>query len=45
MTVETAGGAVDQLTTSLEPGRYCVKIYDVGNLTQATSFSISIVHT
>ena len=44
MTIETAGGTTDELSTTLNPGTYCVKVYDVGNLTQATSFTISIVH-
>src|SRR5258706_10299652 len=39
--VETAGGATDQLINAVQAGSYCVKIYDVGNLTQAASFSIS----
>ena len=43
--VETAGGAADQLTNAVQAGSYCVKIYDIGNLTQTATFSISIARS
>jgi len=43
--ITTAGGAGAQLSASVDPGIYCVTIYDEGRLTDRASFSISIVHT
>ena len=37
-------GATPQITVTESPGSYCVDIYDVGNLTGASIFSITIVH-
>jgi hypothetical protein len=42
--LNTVAGATAQITSSAEPGVYCVKIYDVGNLTGATAFSVSVAH-
>jgi len=41
----TLAGSTPQISVTENPGTYCVEIYDVGTLTAATSFSISIVHT
>jgi hypothetical protein len=38
-------GSTPQITVTENPGNYCVEIYDVGNLTGAATFSISIVHS
>jgi len=42
--MDTEGGT-DQLSTTLDAGTYCVKIYDEGNVTQVSTFTITIVHT
>jgi hypothetical protein len=42
--LNTVAGATAQITSTAETGAYCVKIYDVGNLTGATAFSVSIAH-
>jgi hypothetical protein len=42
--LKTAAGAAPQITSSAEAGTYCVKIYDVGNLTRSTSFSVTVAH-
>jgi hypothetical protein len=38
-------GTAPQITVTENPGNYCVDIYDVGNLTGASTFSITIVHS
>jgi hypothetical protein len=42
--VNTSAGSAAQITSGIDTGPYCVKIYDVGNLTALVNFSISIVH-
>jgi hypothetical protein len=42
--LNTAAGAAPQITSPAEAGTYCVKIYDVGNLTRSTSFSVTVAH-
>jgi hypothetical protein len=42
--MNAAAGAAPQITSSAEAGTYCVKVYDVGNLTRSTSFSVTIAH-
>jgi hypothetical protein len=37
-------GSTPQITVTENPGSYCVEIYDVGNLTGASTFSVTIVH-
>jgi hypothetical protein len=37
-------GSTPQLAVSENPGSYCVQIADVGNLTAASTFSITILH-
>lgn len=38
-------GTTPQITATESPGSYCVDIYDVGNLTGTSTFSITIVHS
>lgn len=38
---ETAAGA--QLSVSVDPGVYCVRVYDIGTLTSTISFTVTIV--
>jgi hypothetical protein len=40
----TAGSAA-QITVTANPGTYCVKVYDTGNLTATASFTINITHS
>lgn len=41
--VTTTPGANPQLTASVDAGAYCVRIYDVGTLTDSVGFAITIV--
>ena len=43
--ITTTGGPDAQISASVDPGNYCVTIYDEGRLTTHVSFSISIAHT
>lgn len=40
--VNTASGSTPQIVAAVDPGTYCVAIYDVGNLTGPTDFAITI---
>lgn len=40
--ITTPSGAGPQLTTTSEPGVYCVKVSDVGNLYSAARFAVTI---
>ena len=42
--ISVASGATSQLSTNVDAGTYCVKVFDVGTLTDAVSFSVTIVH-
>jgi hypothetical protein len=42
--VIAASGASPQLSATVDSGTYCVKVFDLGTLTDAVSFSITIVH-
>jgi hypothetical protein len=33
-----------QLSTTADPGRYCFVVYDVGELTGQTNFTVTVVH-
>ena len=37
-------GTDPQITTTYMPGRYCVDVADVGNLTSAATFTVTIAH-
>jgi hypothetical protein len=41
--VTTASGS-PQLTITADGGTYCVRVFDVGNLTGDVSFSVSVLH-
>ena len=44
MTVDTAASdETPQLSSQLTPGRYCVMIFDIGNLTSINDFAILLV--
>jgi hypothetical protein len=38
-------GSTAQITVTENPGKYCVEIFDVGNLVGSATFSITIAHT
>lgn len=42
--VNTPASSTPQVTTTAEAGAYCVRVFDVGNLTGDVSFSIAITH-
>jgi hypothetical protein len=42
--VNTAAGPAARVETAVDPGVYCVQIFDVGNITAPVSFTIDIVH-
>jgi hypothetical protein len=42
--LNTQAGGGPQLSSVLEAGTHCVRIYDVGNLAAPTPFSVLIVH-
>jgi hypothetical protein len=42
--VNTMGGQDAQITATVDPGLYCVDVYDVGMLTGDIAISVKIVH-
>lgn len=42
--VETTAGPTAQLELSVDPGNYCVQVYDLGELTQPASFTVLLVY-
>jgi hypothetical protein len=42
--VNTTAGAAAQITRTVEPGLYCVDVYDIGKLTADAGISVQIVH-
>jgi ABC-type Fe3+-hydroxamate transport system substrate-binding protein len=40
--VNTAPGSTPQVAAAVDPGTYCVAIYDVGNLTATIDFAVTI---
>jgi len=42
--VQTKAGSVPQLSEKVDAGSYCVGLSDVGNLTNQTTFSMTIAH-
>jgi hypothetical protein len=44
VTVKATGTAAAQLASQVNPGRYCVEVYDLGTLTDAVSFTLLIEH-
>lgn len=38
-------GSTAQISATENPGTYCASIYDVGNLTSAATFSLTITHS
>ncbi len=42
--VETTAGATAQLELSVDAGDYCVQVYDLGEITQPTGFTVLLVY-
>ncbi len=42
--VVAAAGSVAQLSGVLSPAAYCVAVFDVGNLTQSVSYTVTVAH-
>ena len=42
--LQVQAGAGPQLTGTYDPGVYCVKVYDVGNLFSAAKFAVTIAY-
>ena len=40
-----SAGLTSQLVVNMTPGLYCVRVYDIGNLTSSIKFAVRIVHT
>jgi hypothetical protein len=43
-TPNAIAGSTAQLTVTANSGAWCVKVYDVGNLTAASTFTINVFH-
>jgi len=41
--VNTGAASSPQLTTSVDAGTYCVRLYDLGTMTSPTAFTVTIV--
>jgi hypothetical protein len=44
LSLNTTAGGDAQITTDVDPGLYCVTVYDAGSLTAAVRVSVQIVH-
>ncbi len=44
-TITTAAGSTPQLTNTFQPGVYCVRVTDLGNLFAPATFSVVIAHS
>ena len=42
--VRTVPGSASALSLQVDPGRYCVRLADTGQLTSNTTFSVTITH-
>ena len=42
--VDTTAGSAPQLAVPADPGTYCVKIYDVGQIEDSVTFAITVTH-
>ena len=43
-TVITRAGTAPQLSGNVNAGRYCVRVFDPGNLSAPVTFAVSVVH-
>lgn len=42
--VSTQAGGGPHISTTLTPGTYCARVYDIGNLAAAAPFNVTIAH-
>jgi hypothetical protein len=42
--LNTQSGTTPQVSTVVEPGTYCARVYDIGNLAASAAFAVTIVH-
>ena len=43
-TADTQAGTTSQLSGTLDPGAYCVEVYDVGNETTPVNYAVTVAH-
>jgi hypothetical protein len=44
-TVTVRASSTPHITGTILPGTYCVSVYDVGNLTDAVEYTITVAHS
>jgi hypothetical protein len=44
-TSNAIAGLAAQLSVTANPGNFCVSVYDVGNLTSAAAYSVTVTHS
>ena len=42
--IKTASGSTPQISAAVDAGQYCVTVYDLGTLTSAIDFSVTLVY-
>jgi hypothetical protein len=42
--IQTASGSTPQIAAAVDPGQYCVTVYDLGTLTSPIDFSVTLVY-
>jgi hypothetical protein len=42
--INTASGTTPQISAAVDPGQYCVTVYDLGTLTSTIDFSVTLVY-
>jgi hypothetical protein len=42
--IKTASGSTPQISAAVDPGQYCVTVYDLGTLTSPIDFSVTLVY-
>jgi hypothetical protein len=42
--LQTTAGSTPLVTSAIDPGTYCIRIFDLGQFTDTTSFSITLKH-
>jgi len=42
--IQTASASTPQISAAVDPGQYCVTVYDLGTLTSTIDFSVTLVY-
>lgn len=42
--IQTASGSTPQISAAVDPGQYCVTVYDLGTLTSPIDFSVTLMY-